>query len=218
MPEDLKITLEHPIFERPFHSKEFDMHPDGMHINGVRQLIDRGQVELALGIAGHIKHLSAAGWDFCQWQYRPYSSMESRPTFTYFMEFFGDAYASYIRTDSRESLLDAGTKAVATVQKWAQCERTEGGHNYAPHKGFNNGLMVCTKCGFNGYSGMIEVAERKIEQLAIERRYYRQEYFQLIHRLAHYGITTGAFDDSLHLDSARFEQVKSDQAGVDQDD
>jgi hypothetical protein len=168
-------------------------------------------VEEVTGIVAHIQHLSGLGWDVCQWRYINPESMKKMITFTHFIEVFGDSYASYIRADSRESLLDAATKAVATAQKWTQCERTNGGHHYAPYRGFNNGLMACTKCGFNGYSGMIEVAERKIEQLAIERRHYRQEYFQLIHRLAQYGITTGSFDESIELDLGKFEQVKAEQ-------
>ena len=117
------------------HSRDMDY-----DLNGAQKL---QQIERDLGIRGILEHLKQAGWEAYQWRNSP----ENR---TSFLEMSGLAYADFRRTESKTGIKHAAEAMLNRVQAIIRCEKTTG-HDFSSRKGYDNGVLACTHCGFGGY-------------------------------------------------------------------
>lgn len=150
------------------HSKDFKY----------RQRIDGKDLkewESEFGLKGMIKHLHSLGWENYQWNYEK-TITESYQT--HFAEFFSPYYHGMLRGDSKESVADAIEKCLNRAQKYNQCEQKKG-HEFKPYQRpngtvYDNGLIECKHCGFNGYSGMVDNLKQQVEMLEIRLRHEQE--------------------------------------------
>ena len=151
-----------------------------MHSNNIMEESKLIEMENKLKIKGIINHLKELGWDSYQRRYEEglsQGSEEDIKTFkkrfkyvTHFAEFFSEKYNGMLRGDSKNSLREAVEKCLNRAQKYCACEQRKG-HEYVPYKNkkdlkeYDNGLVMCKHCGFNGYTNIIKDTERQISTL-----------------------------------------------------
>lgn len=147
------------------------------------------EYEKEKGVLGYIEFLKDNGWNSYQWNDETEESLKKYKYQTCFLEVFGDNYNGYIRTDSKKDLEDCFKKAIDIVMKYNKCENTYNGHEFENYKNYENGLMVCKKCGFNGYSSIFKSLNQTIDDYKIHYKITQEHLNSLLSQLNQYGIS-----------------------------
>lgn len=132
------------------HNRDFDFRPT----------IDnktKEEWEKELDIDGLIVRFKELGWEVMNWSYDNVNNKR------HFVECTGPYYSDFLRGDSEVSLKEAFEKVLNKMQKFNQCENTNGGHEYTNRPGYNNGLLACKKCGFGGYTNLVKIKNRELD-------------------------------------------------------
>lgn len=132
-----------------------------------------------LGMVGIINHLNDLGWKTYQWRYQDTLVDDKKReeymerygdrinNLTHFAEFFSPYYNGYLRGDSKSSLREAMENCLNEAQGYLNCENNAG-HSFVPYKRkgkeYDNGLIECSKCGFNGYTSLVGILEAERDQ------------------------------------------------------
>lgn len=145
-----------------FHSNDFGF---SQHINGKT----KEEHEKDFGVVGEIKHLHDLGWERYQWRYRKEEDCKDnaelgamRIAGGCFAEFFSVYFNGYLRGDGK-TVKEAVLQCLNKAQKFAACRE----HEFQSAKGYENGLIQCTKCGFWGHTSVIKSLKSQIENLRI---------------------------------------------------
>lgn len=172
------------------HSRDF--------MPGLRDQIDgrsREEWEKHFEVVGLIEHLKNLGWHQYQWNYVSVEDHEKHLAgfeakhgpvkfrdHACFAEFFSEYYNGYLRGDGL-TVRQAIEKCLTTAQRYAGCEQRTG-HEYVPYKvrdgkEYDNGLVMCKHCGFNGFSTLVKTLQQKIDHyriaLQVEKRYAAEQ-------------------------------------------
>lgn len=128
------------------------------------------------GINNIREALKTLGWETWQWRNCTKTDLKKYPSFTNFVEAFGKNYNGYLRGDSRKSLKDACNQILNRAQKMAQCEMKGSGHVYRSMKGYENGMINCSKCGFWGYNNIFSHMNRDLSSIKFEINHIKKEF------------------------------------------
>ena len=146
-----------------FHSNDFTRHALDM-LKGAPEPEINGKTkegwEKEWGIVGAIEHLKGLGWSTYQWRFWDGAAAERHPNLTCFAEFFGPYYHGYLRGDGPD-VATAVQHCLESAQKMAACQR----HGFLVR--YNNGLIQCRHCGFNGHSTQVETLMSQVSNLQI---------------------------------------------------
>lgn len=183
------------------HSRDF--------LPGLRDKIDgkdQAEWEKELGVTGVIQHLDGLGWTQYQWNYQSIEDHEkhlkeyeaqhgpvSRRDRACFAEFFSPYYNGYLRGDGL-TVRAAIESCLTTAQRFAGCEQRIG-HEYVPFKvrddgeEYDNGLIMCKHCGFNGFSTLVKSLRQQLDHMRIALEVEKQHSAQQIEHFRETGKT-----------------------------
>lgn len=153
------------------HNRDFDYKIDGKIENKTKK-----EWEAELGLTGIIVRMEKLGWEIMNWSYEKPEDIEKYKNFTHFVECTGPYYTDFLRGDSKISLKDAFEKVLNKMEKFNQCEIRDG-HDFTSREGYDNGVLSCKKCGFGGYTNLVEITKN-------EKELYENMYKGLIKKIS----------------------------------
>lgn len=160
---------------------------------------NKADYEEAFGIAPMLKALKDMGWDRWQWHNYSRADLDKYKHATCFIEMFGDHFKGMLRGDSNKNLKEAVEHVLNKAMRMNKCEM-DTGHSYTTAKGYTNGLMECSNCGFMGYTNLFQIKMSEISHYKMVAQMHQEEIRKQMQVISEFGMAFNGFGGMLILD------------------